>query len=83
MGSGAELVAQIEAVTGKFVGQIVCQSIMRNQLSKLNKDKTALTSEDCKTLAQNIQRAVSLFVTKEEAGRLQSEMDTLLSTYFS
>jgi hypothetical protein len=83
MGSkGTAFVEQLEVVMGKFVGRIVCQSIVKNQLSKLNKDKAALAAGDCKTLTQNIQRAVSLFVTREEAGRLQSEMDRLFSTHF-
>ncbi len=83
MGTGADFVAQLEVVMGKFVGQIVCQSIMRNQLSKFNKDKAALTADDCKILIQSVLKAVSLFVTKEEAGRLQSELDKLFKTYFS
>jgi hypothetical protein len=82
MGKRPDFVAQLEVVMGRFVGQIVCQSIIRNQLSKLNKDKAALTADDCKTLTQNILTAVSLFVTKEEAGRLQTEMDKLFTTYF-
>jgi hypothetical protein len=83
MGKGPDFVAQLEVVVGSFVGQIACQSIIRNQLSKLNKDKADLTANDCKTLTQNVLMAVSLFVTKEEAGRLQAEMDKLFTTYFS
>jgi hypothetical protein len=83
MGKGPDFIAQLEVIMGRFIGQIVCQSIIRNQLSKLNKDMADLTANDCKTLTQNILRAVSLFVTKEEAGRLQIELDKLLTTYFS
>jgi hypothetical protein len=83
MGKGPDFVAQLEVVMGTFMGHIVCQSIIRNQLSKLNKDIADLTADDCKTLTQNILRAVSLFVTKEEAGRLQAELDKLFITYFS
>jgi hypothetical protein len=82
MGKGPVFVAQLEALMGRFMGQIVCQSIIRNQLSKINKDKPALTAEDCKTLNQNILKAVSRFVTKEEARRLQSEIDKLFTTCF-
>jgi hypothetical protein len=83
MGKGPDFVAQLEVVMGKFVGRIVCQSIIRNQLSKLNKDKAALTAKDCKTLTLDILAAVSLFVTKDEAERLQAEMDKLFTAYFS
>ncbi len=83
MGKGNDFVAQLEVAIGKFVGKIVCKSIVKNQLSKLNKDTAALAATDCKTLIQNIQRAVALFVTKEEAATLQSEMDRLFATYFS
>lgn len=68
---------------GTFVGPIVCQSIIRNQLSRLNKDKSDLTADDCNTLTQNILRAVSLFVTKEETARLQAEINKLFAAYFS
>jgi hypothetical protein len=83
MGKRPDFVAQLEVVVGRFVGQIVCQAIIGNQLSKLNKGKAALTADDCNTLNQNILKAVSRFVTKEEAGRLQTEMDKLFTTYFS
>ncbi len=82
MGKGSDFVAQLEVVMGKFVGRIVCQSIVKNQLSKINKDTATLAANDCKALTQNVQRAVSLFVTKEEAGRLQSEIDRLFIAYF-
>lgn len=78
-----DFVAQLEIIMGRFLGQTVCQSIIGNQLSRLNKDKADLTAGECKTLTRNILTAVSLFVTKEEAGRLQTEMDELLSTYSS
>ncbi len=83
MEKGPDFVAQLEAVMGAFMGRIVCQSIIGKQLSKLNKDRADLTADDCKTLTQNILKAVSLFATKEEAGRLQFELDKLFTTYFS
>jgi hypothetical protein len=82
MEKGAEFVAQLEVLVGTFVGKIVCQSIIKKQLLNLDKDKVDLTVNDCKTLIQNIQKAVSLFVTEDEAGRLQSEMDKLFTMYF-
>lgn len=83
MGKGLDFVAQLEAVMGQFIGQIACRSIIKNQLTKLNKDKADLTANDCKALNQNILNAVSVFVTKEEAGRLLAEMDKLYATYCS
>jgi hypothetical protein len=82
MRKGPDFVMQLEVVMGKLVGQIVCSTIIRNQLSKFNKDQAALTAEDCKILTQNVQKAVSLFVTKEEGERLQQELNKLLKTFF-
>lgn len=65
------------------MGHTVCQSIIRNQLLKLNKDKADLDAGDCRTLTKNVLRAVSLFMTKEEAGRLRARMDELFTAYFS
>lgn len=81
MVTGPDFVAQLEMIMGRFLGQTVCQSIMGKQLSRLNKDKADLTAGECRILSRNILAAVSLFVTKEEAGRLHAEMDELLSTY--
>jgi hypothetical protein len=83
MGKGPVFVAQLEALMGGLIGEIVCHSIVRNQLLKINKDRTAFTADDCKTLNRNVLTAVSRFVTKEEARRLQTEMDKLYTTYFS
>jgi hypothetical protein len=83
MGEAPAFIAKLQVVMGEFVGEIVSQSIIRGELAKLNRDETALTAEDCKTLNLNILTAVSLFVTKEEAGKLQDEMDKLFASYFS
>jgi hypothetical protein len=83
MGEESAFVAQLEVLMGRFVGKIVSQTIIRSQLAMLKKDKSALTEDDCRTLTRNILTAVSLFVTKEEAGKLQNEMDKLFTTYFS
>jgi hypothetical protein len=83
MGEAPAFVAQLEVLMGEFVGEIVSQSIIRSQLATLTRDKAALTAEDCRTLTRNILTAVSLFVTKEEAGKLQNEMDKLYTAYFS
>jgi hypothetical protein len=83
MEKGLDFIAQLEAVMGAFIGQIACRSIIGNQLSKFNKDEADLTADDCKTLTRNILSAVSVFATKEEAGRLRAEMDKLYTTYCS
>jgi len=82
MEKGPDFVARLEVVVGRVIGRIVCQSIMRNQLSRLSKDSPDLTADDCKTLTRNILTAVSLFITKEEQKRLKDEMDKLYETCF-
>jgi len=83
MGKGIEFVTQLEDVMGQTVGQIVGKGLLKNQLTKLNKDRGALSADDCKILIQNIIQSISLFVTKEEASRAQSELDKLFKTHFS
>jgi hypothetical protein len=83
MRTGTEFVKQLEVVMGQSVGQIVGKALLNNQLTKLNKDSGALSADDCKILIQNIITSISLFVTKEEAARAQSELDKLFKTHFS
>jgi hypothetical protein len=83
MRTGTEFVKQLEVVMGQSVGQIVGKALLNNQLTKLNKDRGALSADDCKILIQNIITSISLFVTKEEAARAQSELDKLFKAHFS
>ncbi len=83
MGKGKEFVTQLETTMEKSLGQIVGKGLLKNQITKLNKDIDALTAEDCKILIQNIVKSISLFTTKEEAGTVQSELDRLFKTHFS
>ncbi len=82
MRKGPDFVMQLEVVMGKLVGQIIGSTIVRDQLSKFNKDQAALTAEDCKTLTRNVQKAVSLFVTKKDNERVQRELNKLLRESF-
>ena len=43
------------------LGRIVGHSILSNNLKKLNKDRVALSANDCKILTHNVINAVSLF----------------------
>jgi hypothetical protein len=83
MSTAKDFVEILEIAMGKSVGKIVGQSILSNQLKKMNKDKNTLSADDCKVLTQNIASAVSLFVTKGEVGIIQSELDRLHKTCFS
>ena len=67
---------------GKAIGRIVGQSILKNQLTKLNKDSDALSADDCGILIRNIINAVSLFVTKEEVETVHSELYRILKVHF-
>ncbi len=82
MSKGPDFVIQLEVVIGRLLGLIVGRTIITDQLSKFNKDQTALTAEDCKVLTQNVRKAVSLFATKEEGERIQRELNKLLKTSF-
>ncbi len=82
MRKGADFVAQLEVVMGKSVGQTVGRRIVGEQLSKFNKDQTDFSAEDCKILTQDVQKAASLFATKEENERLQQELNKLLKGFF-
>ncbi len=83
MGNGAEFVSQIDLILRKSIGQIVGESVLKYNLLKFNKDTSALTAEDCKTLVQNIKRGVSLFITKDEARKLEAELDKLFSEHIT
>ncbi len=78
-----EFVTKLEVVMGQTVGATVGEGLLKDQLRKLNKDRGALSADDCKILIQNIIQSISVFVTKEEASRVQSELDKLFKTHFS
>ena len=83
MATGSDFVTILETAMGKSVGRIVGQTILNNQLKKLKKDRNTLSADDCKVLTGNIASAISLFVTKEEVGIVQFELQRLLCTHFS
>ena len=61
-----------------MVGRIVAQSIIRNQVAKLGKDRTALTAADCSALIPNVVSALTLFAGDKEAAMAQSELMRLV-----
>jgi hypothetical protein len=82
MGMGKEFITELEATIAKAVGRLVGHSVVNNHFTKLKKDRDALSSNDCKVLTENVINAVSLFVTKEEAGIVQVELDRLYKAHF-
>ncbi len=79
MGNSEEFVSQVDQVLRKCIGQIVGESVLKYNLLKFNKNTSSLSAEDCKILLQNIKRGVSLFITKDEAKKLETELEKLFS----
>lgn len=78
---GSQFISQIELVMVRTVGQIVGKSLVQNQLKKLQKERDALSAEDCVIVGKNVVNALSLFVTKQEAETAKAAVDKLVSTY--
>ncbi len=76
-----EFISQIEGLIKGAIGDIIGRSILKNSASKLDKDIGSFTIGDCKTLAKNILKAVSVFATKEETGRIEAELESLINMY--
>ncbi len=76
----AEFIKAVESRLTAAVGTIIAQSVMKNNLAKLNKDVQSLTADDRVLLIGNIVKAVSLFETKNESTVLKSELENLLKT---
>jgi hypothetical protein len=82
MPGSREFIEQLQAVTEKFISEIVSNSIFKNQLGKLNKDIDSLTADDCRILIENVVKSASLFVTKERAGEFETRLNTIFKDHF-
>ncbi len=71
-------IKKVEAVLNTRIGPVLAASALNYYLSKLDKDVSSLTAEDCKALAEDLLSSASLFVTKEEAKFIRSDFDNLL-----
>ncbi|MGE5173818.1 MAG: hypothetical protein ACM3MD_08315 [Betaproteobacteria bacterium] len=79
MNKGEEFIKQVETILNNRIGKIIAVSVLKNNLSKLNKNAASLTKEDGKVLAENIVKAVSLFETKDESKLIKADLEKLLA----
>jgi hypothetical protein len=82
MVSGIEFVAQLEALTTKFVGRIVAASVVQSQLRRNCMAAETCSPADCKKLVDCTVEAIGLFATKDETKRLQLELEALYRSRF-
>ncbi len=74
-----EFLKQVGTVLNTRIGTIIASSILKNNLSKLNKSPSSMTKEDGKIFIENIVKAVSLFETHNESKEVRSELEKLLN----
>jgi hypothetical protein len=74
-----EFLKQVETVLNTRIGTIIASSILKNNLSKLNKSPSSMTKDDGKAFIENIVKAVSLFETHNESKVVRSELEKLLN----
>ena len=82
MVSGIEFIAQLEAVTTKFVGRVVAACLVQSQLKRIFKTAESCSPADCKKLVDCTVEAIGLFATKDETRRLQLELEALYLSSF-
>ncbi len=74
-----EFLKQVGTILNTRVGTIIASSILKNNLSKLNKSPSSMTRDDGKIFVENIVKAVSLFETHNESKEVRSELEKLLN----
>jgi hypothetical protein len=75
-----EILKKIEAVLNMRVGKIVTGSILKSNLTKMNKDVGKLSMEDFKILVENMVKSVSLFESKDKSNLVRADLENLLKT---
>jgi hypothetical protein len=78
-----DFLKQVELLMERSIGRLVGQSILKNQLKKLNKHPDLLSASDCDVLVQHITNALSIFVTKQETESASSELHRLYRMHFA
>ena len=73
-----DFTTKIETVLVGGVGSIIGRSILKSGLARINKQPSAFTNEDRKTLIENLVKSISVFGTREEAKRIQAELEKLI-----
>jgi hypothetical protein len=82
MTKGEEFIKKVEAILNLRIGAILTGSILKTNLSKLNKDTKSLTAEDCRVLVDDIVKAATIFVTPGESKLVHSALTNLLKEFF-
>jgi hypothetical protein len=82
MVSSTEFIAQLQAVTTKFVGRVVAACVVQSQLKRNCKVAETCSSADCMKLVNCTVEAIGLFATKDETRRLQLELEALYRSSF-
>jgi hypothetical protein len=81
MSKQGEFLKKVEAVLNTRIGPVLATSTLNFYISKLDKDIASFTAEDCKALTENLLKSASLFVTKEEARFIRSDLEDLLKAF--
>jgi len=76
-----EFLKKVEAVLQMRIGKIVANSVLKNNLAKMNKPVESLSRNDMETLIENITKGVQLFESKDESKLLNKELKDLLATF--
>jgi hypothetical protein len=74
-----DFLKQVETILNNSIGTIIASSVLKNNLSKLNKSPSSMTKEDGKIFVENIVKAVSLFETHNESKVIRTELEKLLN----
>ncbi len=74
-----EFLKQVGIILNTRIGTIIASSILKNNLSKLNKSPSSMTKDDGKIFIENIVKAVSLFETRNESKEVRSDLEKLLN----
>jgi hypothetical protein len=73
-----EFFKQVETILKTRIGPIITGSVLKNNLSKINKNPASMTKEDLKIFAENIVKAISLFESRDESKVVRDELEKLL-----
>jgi hypothetical protein len=76
-----EFLKKVEAVLQMRIGKIVANSVLKNNLAKMNKPVESLSRNDMETLIENITKGVQLFGSKDESKLVHKELKDLLATF--
>ncbi len=74
-----EFLKQVGTILNTRIGAIIASSVLKNNLSKLNKSPSSMTKEDGKIFVENVVKAVSLFETRDESKVVRAELEKLLN----